>query len=611
MNLKRNLILFTALCILLTVGLTSVQAYPNTQGTADGMGFIEPPWFSNDPSSSGITINSNGEVSGSGPDGMGFIEPPWFSTDPTVYTLELKKPGANVTASQKPVTFSWTYDTVGDITHSYVTFEVVVSLDANGKTGEFTIYTDSDSCSNGVCTYQANDEFGSFTKADVIWYVTAYWGGGSQDESFSSGTQIFKINFAKPDSGKPAAPVLRDPFGTVSSRTVGFYWLPSKNAEYYDLTWWNDRGESQTIRQTQNDSTCQKNLCIVKTTLPREGNYKWTVTAFNNKGTAASETAEFRIAVSKLRTPVAYLPNTTISDQNYVSFQWEDIQSGVTMYRIQVAGKYSNTIEADRWYDTGSIYISGGRCYVMTNLRLSSGYYSWRVMGRNGTSESEWSSWTDFSVNCDNCGYDYNNANTIATPVYPTGTISDPAPTYQWKAVTGASYYQLKVYSASGANVLDVTVPSAGNCASGSCTYSAASVLPENGTYSWSVTTYGSNGGYWGYTTSSFSLAGSAQTGSVVFIVPGYGEYLNPENSQIIWTDPGESVEYFELSIQDSTNLPLFTANLTRADAWCNGIVCSVQFRTIPSGTGYHLSLTPYFAYNRPGTAADLVFSCR
>ena len=578
------------------------------QSQDDGMRFIEPPEILHG-GETGPSVSNSGNNGIEDP-GFRYVEPPWFLENLDSDFFELTQPEYGKTVTKKPVTFRWSYGNSSDDWDLDVNFELTVTVSRNGSTDEYTFNVPGTSCSKGVCSCKVNSELGS-KNATVTWYVTAYVTVDSHVETIISQGSSFNLKFSTPaptpkPSYRPEEPILKEPSGTLNSRDMGFYWYPSANADYYAIDWWNDRGNSGTLHQNQTDSTCKMNLCIVKTTLPSEGNYSWQVTASNSYGTTVSETWSFRVVSSQLRAPAPYAPSGSITTQSNIPFEWENIESGVTQYRIQVVDKYTGSARLDSWYSVNGMYKGNGVCYQVTDLYLPTGYYSWRVKAKNSTAESQWSAWLDFYVY--GAGYVTPSVNTVPTPVYPVSTISEQNPRYEWKAVTGAAYYQLNLYDASGKSLLDVTVPSS-YCASGTCSYNPNTALAGNGSYRWIVSAYGSNGSYWGYAEASFMVGVITLQQGIVFITPENNGYLDPNTHKIIWSDPGAGVSTFRIEIKNASGSPMLQADLTRENALCDGISCSIQFRTIPSGKNYKLTVTPYSGTASAGTPAELTFS--
>ena len=410
---------------------------------------------------------------------------------------------------------------------------------------------------------------------------------------------------------KPKAPVQECPKGRYTSRSLGFYWAPSKDAEDYLVEWHDNKGHSGSMTLSNKDETCKKNRCITYATLPGTGYYSWTVTARNKSGSARSKEMQFEIAPN-IPAPKPYRPDGTIFNHTYPSFEWEDIHNGAIEYRVQVVGYYDNRIRMDRWYNVNDIYIGNGICYVQTDVFLPAGSYSWRVQARNKDFTSGWSSWRDFYVECDYCNFNnvyYNSyANTVPTCSFPTGTITVTTPDFQWRTLTGASYYMVTLYDSTGKILFDNQVSNS-NCTTELCSWAPNFKLPKNGNYSWSVSGYGSNGSRWGSANGSFTLNAAVVINPMNFLRPAQNGILTDEAPVIIWTDPGETVAVFHVDIYSNANALLFSADLNREQAWCDGITCSIEFKTIPDAENYRITITPYSELNTKGDMISLVFS--
>ena len=413
----------------------------------------------------------------------------------------------------------------------------------------------------------------------------------------------------KPLPEPPEAPVGENPQGNFASRAMGFYWEPSQNADYYEVSWKNDQGYSETLQLKNDDWTCRMNRCIVYTELPSDGNYTWTVSAVNEGGSTASEELQFTIP-ALVPTPDAYRPDAAHPSHKPLIFEWEDAGSNVSAYRIQAAETDNYQICLDLWYDENSINHVNGVCYLETDIYLPSGSYVWRVQGSNSTSVSNWSSWVPFTVTCAECDLG-TYLNTATAAVYPIGISTDTAARFVWKTVTGAQSYQLEVKDAQEVILLDENV-SAANCRLELCTYSPDLTFTDGERYTWSISTYGWNNSFWGSANGAFVCRIPAgEIDDISFISAEDNMALDPDNAQIIWTDPGAEAVSFRIGIRSSEGEWSFISDLSREDAWCDGITCSIQFYTIPDDSDYEIVVIPYSEFNVPGNAAVLSFSSR
>lgn len=405
----------------------------------------------------------------------------------------------------------------------------------------------------------------------------------------------------------PAAPLPEFPVDTETSVLIGFYWQPAENAENYEVTWRNDAGAQGTLELKAGDGTCLTGSCIAYEEVPGAGTYTWTVTASNGAGSAASEEKTFTVRAG-IPEPDAYRPNTALSSQKALTFEWQDVGAGPEEYRIQVLDRDSESICVDRTIPKTSVFAVNGVCYIESGMYLPEGNYSWRVKGQNAAESSGWSAWQDFQLSCADCALG-NYLNTVTAALSPNGKVTDPEVRFEWLAVTGAVEYRLTVKDPEGADVLDVTVPSS-DCTAFTCTYDPDFEIVPDAVYTWSVSTYGYGGGRWGTAESTLELTHEISPEPVAFISPADQGMLDPEDPQVIWTDPGSSAAAFRLIICDAEGEALLYTDLTREDAWCDGQTCSIVFMEIPEGDGYRIYVTPYSETNTPGTAAALTFSC-
>ncbi len=403
----------------------------------------------------------------------------------------------------------------------------------------------------------------------------------------------------------PGTPVPEYPRDSETGNQVGFYWTPAENAASYEVKWKSETGSEGLIELDSSDPTCQAGRCIAFDEIPAQGTCTWTVTAVNEAGSADSEEVSFVIRAS-LPAPDAYRPNVALNSQKPLTFEWQDIRSNATDFRIQIMDRATDSIFRDEWFKVSDMWVGNGECYMETGIYLPSGSYAWRVKAKSASSESDWSAWVDFQTNCVDCALG-SYLNTTTSAICPQGVTTDPYPVFKWLAVTGAAYYAVRVDDEAGNTFVDAQVPSS-NCTLETCTFDPGMLLKEGGTYTWSVTTYGGNNGRWGTDAGTIILAETAEVKDIAFVEPENGGKLDAENPLIIWTDPGSSAAAFTLLITDAGGAPVFYGNLNREDAWCDGKTCSVLFRTIPDGDNFVIYITPYSESNVPGVAISLTF---
>ena len=511
------------------------------------------------------------------------------------------------------VPFVWIYDYADGTGETDVTFYLELTIVHGSDTATLSTTLSSASCANRICS--TTMDLSAYDKSKITWTVSgSYESGGSTVTVSASSSQSFNLDISQPTptptpgpTPKPKAPVQECPKGHYDTRNIGFFWAPSKYAESYTVEWHDNKGHHGTLTLSNSDPTCQGGRCIIYTTLPADGAYGWTVTAKNSAGSAKSGEMKFDVG-SYLPTPSPYRPHGTVG-AGYAAFEWQDVQHGVNSYQVQVVGSNNKTY-LDRWFNVNDIYVGHGVCFVQTNVYLGPGSYSWRVRATNGSTTTGWSGWMDFKVYSSGGGGSIpnNNVNTVPTPTYPVGTINNNTPNFQWRAVTGAAYYTVKLIDSSGVVQFDRQVYSAGNCTGQVCTWTPGFKLPKNGNYTWIVSAYGGNGLLWNNATGTFVLQGAAPN-PMSFISPAQNGLITPDSQKIIWTDPGANTTRFHVEIFNKAGTMLFQTDLSREQAWCDGQRCTLEFKSIPDAADYRITVTPYSNMNTAGTPISLVFS--
>jgi hypothetical protein len=82
---------------------------------------------------------------------------------------------------------------------------------------------------------------------------------------------------------------------------------------------------------------------------------------------------------------------------------------------------------------------------------------------------------------------------------YPTGSITDTAPTFRWQSVAGATWYYLLVQDNVGQAVIagGLWANEAG-CSTGTCSVTPSAVLARGSAYHWTVAAGNDFGYQWG-----------------------------------------------------------------------------------------------------------------
>ena len=517
------------------------------------------------------------------------------------FTVDGATPAAGAVINTQPITFSWSL--TNDSTQTGSTFyNFAVSINGDAQK---TISGQTSKCDSTSCSFTSPGV--TLAKGNYVWSVT-----GTQTDAdgktLTGGNVVNSapLAFSVVDPvSKPGKPVLECPKGNYTTRNIGFYWTPSSDAENYTVYWTNEYGDKGTLTLSNNDASCQSNRCHIDGVMPKQANYSWGVEATNKQGSTRSDTMDFSIT-SNVSTPTAYSPSGTTTNSNFITFTWENVEDNVYEYHIVVADTYARNIVMDRYIPVSSIYCNNGYCSWTTDIFLPSGHYYWRVQAINNDSTSNWSNMLDFYVNCAYCGYSYSTyVNTVPTPSYPTGNITEATPTFSWRTLTGAAQYTLTIYDANG-NVLNTSQTDNSVCNLESCTFSPNYTLPGSGKYTWKITGGNAVGQPWNSATASFVL--QLAIPEISFVSPAENGTITMENPVVTWTDPGTTVTSFKVNLYDSKNNQLLNAELSRANAWCDGKICTIKFATIPEASGYYLTIQPTIS-NSTGKTSGLHFN--
>ncbi|HWQ18405.1 MAG TPA: clostripain-related cysteine peptidase, partial [Methanotrichaceae archaeon] len=177
---------------------------------------------------------------------------------------------------------------------------------------------------------------------------------------------------------------------------------------------------------------------------------------------------------------------TLVSPKGIIStstppFVWSSV-NGSTSYQLWIDSPGMHVF--DRWYKASDV-SSGSICSALIEKKLDKGTYTWKVQTGSDAGEGPWSNMMQFAVNPP-------APPAKTTLISPTGTVSASTPTYTWRAVNGATKYQISIDGPKG-RVLKQWYD-ASKVTSGSI----CSVKPEKkldlGAYTWRVQTKGDAG---------------------------------------------------------------------------------------------------------------------
>jgi len=202
--------------------------------------------------------------------------------------------------------------------------------------------------------------------------------------------------------------------------------------------------------------------------------------------TATGFTVRIQRGATSSLPPAATLISPSGSISNYTpNYRWNSA-SGATWYYLWVNGPSGNRIQT--WYTASAVGCAGGGvCSVTPATILTGGAHQWWIQTYNSVGYGPWSTGMNFSLPVP-------GVPPAATLIWPSGSISDTTPTYNWNSASGATYYYLWVNGPSGNRIQTWYTASAVGCSGGGvCSVTPATTL-TGGAHQWWIRTYNSVG---------------------------------------------------------------------------------------------------------------------
>lgn len=208
-------------------------------------------------------------------------------------------------------------------------------------------------------------------------------------------------------------------------------WEAVQNAAYYKLQLAEDAQMNKIVANVEK----QYLNGYSATNLKFNTKYYWRVCATNDAGTSAwSPVWSFTTSDSKPITPTLESPtNLSITNSTTPNLKWSDVASAES-YMVQVSideGFSGFNVKYSKSVATNNIEIPQGILQIQTK-------YYWRVMSKNSSGNSEWSTVWSFNTG---------TALPIVKILYPldNDTNIPIAPELKWEAIEGANSYQIQL----------------------------------------------------------------------------------------------------------------------------------------------------------------------
>jgi hypothetical protein len=292
------------------------------------------------------------------------------------------------------------------------------------------------------------------------------------------------MSFTVRSSGQAS---LGSPSGTISDPTPTYTWNAVTGATWYQLYVNDAMGNRIKQWYPAADLGCPDGTgtCSITPTLDVVGSCQWWIQTYSRAGYGPWSTAGSFTAPSP-QAPDAATPGSPSADTTTPTYTWNAV-SGATWYQLYVNDAMGNRIK--QWYPAADLGCPDGTgtCSITPTLDVV-GSCQWWIQTYNRVGYGPWSIAGSFTA-------PNPEAPGAATPVSPSGTITDTTPTYTWNAVSNATWYRIWVNDSTGNKIQKWYAAADLGCPYGAGT---CSVTPDTelalGPYQWWVRTYNSGG---------------------------------------------------------------------------------------------------------------------
>ena len=272
-------------------------------------------------------------------------------------------------------------------------------------------------------------------------------------------------NFAAQAASSPGRASLVSPSGTITDTTPTYKWDAVPDSTWYYL-WVNDSSGNRTQQWYRSaDAGCASGTgtcSVTPATQLAGGAAKWWVQTWNPTGYGPwSQSMAFTVSPPPAATLVS--PSGAIWEA-YPTYKWNAVPDA-TWYFLWVNDATGPRIR--EWYtaERAGCPSGSGTCSVTPPIKLAWGAHKWWIQTWSSAGYGPWSPAMNFSV-------------TPATLVSPSGSITDPTPTYTWNAVPVSTWYLLWFDDSAGNKIQKWYTATQAGCPSGTGTCSVTPDIP-------------------------------------------------------------------------------------------------------------------------------------
>jgi hypothetical protein len=312
--------------------------------------------------------------------------------------------------------------------------------------------------------YYADHELGDLSGPDTFLVYHIRDGSTFRQDGERSNPWIFAAQAALP----PGRATLVSPSGTLTDTTPTYKWNAVTDSTWYYL--WVDDSSGNRIQQwyRASEAGCASGTGTCSATPDIKlvgGTAKWWIQTWNPAGYGPwSQGMSFTVSPPGAATLVS--PSGAIWEA-FPTFTWNAVLDS-SWYYLKVDDSTGNRVQ--QWYRASEAGCASGTgtCSVkpVTKLQRGAGKFLVQTWSAGGT--GPWSTAMNFTV-------------TPATLVSPSGSTTDPTPTYTWKAVSGSTWYFLWVDDSRGTKIQQWYKATDAGCGSGTGSCSVTPAAPLTG----------------------------------------------------------------------------------------------------------------------------------
>ena len=284
---------------------------------------------------------------------------------------------------------------------------------------------------------------------------------------------------------------LYNPSSTISDNTPTYSWQKVTDATWYRVYVNNSSGNNVYDKWlSSSDYSCSGSTCsYTPSTILASGTYTWWAQTWNSYGYGPwSNSKNFTVSGCVIPGKASLISPSGVISTSTPTYSWYE-NSPASWYRLYVYNDTDSKVVVDQWVAESSV-CSGGTCQYNPGVAVEADNHRWWLQTWNDCGYGPWSDPLSFSA----------GKPAKATLVSPSGTIYTQLPTYTWRAVPSATWYELYVwdYNSGQEKIYDWWTAAEAGCGAGTgdCSLTPATAL-GNGSHGWWIQAWNGLYGDW------------------------------------------------------------------------------------------------------------------